>query len=46
MARTFAPRVVLLLVLGRYSAPPVFLTPGDVMEVDIEGLGILRNRLV
>jgi 2-keto-4-pentenoate hydratase/2-oxohepta-3-ene-1,7-dioic acid hydratase in catechol pathway len=26
--------------------PPVFLKPRDVMEVDIEGLGGLRNRVV
>jgi 2-keto-4-pentenoate hydratase/2-oxohepta-3-ene-1,7-dioic acid hydratase in catechol pathway len=32
--------------VGVFRKPPVFLTPGDVMEVDIEGLGILRTRLV
>lgn len=32
--------------VGVFRKPPVFLKPGDVMEVDIEGLGILRNRLV
>ena len=32
--------------VGFSPKPPVFLKPGDVMEVDIEGLGILRNRVV
>lgn len=32
--------------VGVFRKPPVFLKPGDVMEVDIEGLGVLRNRLV
>src|ERR1700722_16560946 len=32
--------------VGVFRNPPVFLRPGDVMEVDIEGLGVLRNRVV
>ena len=32
--------------VGVFRKPPVFLKPGDVMEVDIEGLGMLRNRVV
>lgn len=32
--------------VGVFRNPPVFLQRGDVMEVDIERLGILRNRLV
>ena len=32
--------------VGVFRKPPVFLKAGDVMEVEIEGLGILRNRLV
>jgi 2-keto-4-pentenoate hydratase/2-oxohepta-3-ene-1,7-dioic acid hydratase in catechol pathway len=32
--------------VGVFRTPPVFLKPGDVMEVDIEGLGVLRNRVV
>lgn len=32
--------------VGVFRKPPVFLKPGDVMEVDIEGLGVLRNRVV
>ncbi len=31
--------------VGVFRKPPVFLKPGDVMEVDIEGLGVLRNRV-
>jgi 2-keto-4-pentenoate hydratase/2-oxohepta-3-ene-1,7-dioic acid hydratase in catechol pathway len=32
--------------VGVFRKPPVFLRPGDVMEVEIEGLGTLRNRIV
>jgi 2-keto-4-pentenoate hydratase/2-oxohepta-3-ene-1,7-dioic acid hydratase in catechol pathway len=32
--------------VGVFRKPPVFLKAGDVMEVDIEGLGTLRNRMV
>ena len=32
--------------VGVFRKPPVFLKEGDVMEVEIEGLGILRNRIV
>jgi 2-keto-4-pentenoate hydratase/2-oxohepta-3-ene-1,7-dioic acid hydratase in catechol pathway len=32
--------------VGVFRDPPVFLKAGDVMEVDIEGLGVLRNRVV
>ena len=32
--------------VGVFRKPPVFLKPGDVMEVEIEGLGVLRNRVV
>ncbi len=32
--------------VGVFRKPPVFLKPGDVMEVDIEGLGVLRNQVV
>ena len=32
--------------VGVFRNPPVFLQRGDVMEVDIERLGILKNRLV
>jgi 2-keto-4-pentenoate hydratase/2-oxohepta-3-ene-1,7-dioic acid hydratase in catechol pathway len=32
--------------VGVFRKPPVFLKPGDVMEVDIEGLGVLKNPVV
>ncbi len=32
--------------IGNALTPPVFLKPGDVTEVEIEGLGILRNTVV
>jgi acylpyruvate hydrolase len=32
--------------VGVFRKPPVFLKPGDVMEVDIEGLGVLRNEVI
>jgi 2-keto-4-pentenoate hydratase/2-oxohepta-3-ene-1,7-dioic acid hydratase in catechol pathway len=32
--------------VGVFSDPPVFLQPGDVVEVEVEGVGRLRNRVV
>jgi 2,4-diketo-3-deoxy-L-fuconate hydrolase len=32
--------------VGFAMDPPVFLTDGDVMEVEIEGIGVLRNPVV
>lgn len=32
--------------VGFARKPPIFLKPGDVCEVDIEGIGVLRNRVV
>jgi 2-keto-4-pentenoate hydratase/2-oxohepta-3-ene-1,7-dioic acid hydratase in catechol pathway len=32
--------------VGMGRTPPVYLKPGDVVEVEIEGLGILRNPVV
>lgn len=32
--------------VGVARRPPRFLRPGDVCEVDIEGIGVLRNRVV
>jgi 2-keto-4-pentenoate hydratase/2-oxohepta-3-ene-1,7-dioic acid hydratase in catechol pathway len=29
--------------VGAFRTPPIFLTPGDTVEVEIEGLGVLRN---
>ena len=31
--------------VGVFRKPPIFMKAGDVMEVDIEGLGVLRNQL-
>jgi 2-keto-4-pentenoate hydratase/2-oxohepta-3-ene-1,7-dioic acid hydratase in catechol pathway len=32
--------------VGVFRNPPVFLKSGDVMEVDIAGLGVLKNHVV
>jgi acylpyruvate hydrolase len=32
--------------VGRAMTPPRYLGPGDVVEVEIDGLGLVRNRLV
>jgi 2-keto-4-pentenoate hydratase/2-oxohepta-3-ene-1,7-dioic acid hydratase in catechol pathway len=32
--------------VGFARKPPVFLQAGDVVEVEIDGLGILRNRVI
>src|SRR4029079_976032 len=32
--------------VGRARKPPVWLKPGDVVEVEIDGLGTLRNAVV
>lgn len=32
--------------VGMARKPPLYLKPGDVCEVDIEGIGVLRNRVV
>jgi 2-keto-4-pentenoate hydratase/2-oxohepta-3-ene-1,7-dioic acid hydratase in catechol pathway len=32
--------------VGAARQPPVFLRPGDTLEVEIEGLGVLRNPVV
>ena len=32
--------------VGFARTPPEFLRPGDVMEMEIEGIGVLRNRVV
>jgi 2-keto-4-pentenoate hydratase/2-oxohepta-3-ene-1,7-dioic acid hydratase in catechol pathway len=32
--------------VGFARKPPVFLKPGDIVEVEIEGLGVLRNGVV
>jgi 2-keto-4-pentenoate hydratase/2-oxohepta-3-ene-1,7-dioic acid hydratase in catechol pathway len=30
---------------GAFRSPPVYLSPGDVVEVDVEGIGVLRNPI-
>ena len=32
--------------VGLWMRPPVFLKHGDVVEIDIEHVGVLRNRVV
>jgi 2-keto-4-pentenoate hydratase/2-oxohepta-3-ene-1,7-dioic acid hydratase in catechol pathway len=32
--------------VGHYRTPPEYLKPGDVMETEVEGIGVLRNRFV
>ncbi len=32
--------------VGFARTPPEFLRPGDVMETEVEGIGVLRNRIV
>jgi 2-keto-4-pentenoate hydratase/2-oxohepta-3-ene-1,7-dioic acid hydratase in catechol pathway len=32
--------------VGVARKPPVYMKGGDVVEVEIEGLGLLRNRVV
>jgi 2-keto-4-pentenoate hydratase/2-oxohepta-3-ene-1,7-dioic acid hydratase in catechol pathway len=32
--------------VGDFRKPPIYMKPGDVADVEIEGLGVLRNRVV
>jgi 2-keto-4-pentenoate hydratase/2-oxohepta-3-ene-1,7-dioic acid hydratase in catechol pathway len=32
--------------VGFARTPPEFLQPGDVMETEVQGIGVLRNRIV
>jgi 2-keto-4-pentenoate hydratase/2-oxohepta-3-ene-1,7-dioic acid hydratase in catechol pathway len=32
--------------VGDARQPPVYLQPGDLMEVDIENVGVLRNPVI
>ncbi len=32
--------------VGRVRKPPIWMKPGDVVEVDIRGVGVLRNTIV
>ena len=31
--------------VGYVRKPPVYMKPGDTIEVDISGIGVLRNRV-
>jgi 2-keto-4-pentenoate hydratase/2-oxohepta-3-ene-1,7-dioic acid hydratase in catechol pathway len=31
--------------VGAYRKPPVWMKPGDVVEIDIAGVGLLRNTI-
>jgi 2-keto-4-pentenoate hydratase/2-oxohepta-3-ene-1,7-dioic acid hydratase in catechol pathway len=32
--------------VGYFQKPQVFMQPGDVIEIEAEGIGILRNHVV
>jgi 2-keto-4-pentenoate hydratase/2-oxohepta-3-ene-1,7-dioic acid hydratase in catechol pathway len=32
--------------VGVFRTPPIFLKPGDIVEIEIEKLGLLRNPVV
>jgi 2-keto-4-pentenoate hydratase/2-oxohepta-3-ene-1,7-dioic acid hydratase in catechol pathway len=32
--------------LGAYRTPPVWMKPGDMVEVEISGIGTLCNRVI
>ena len=32
--------------VGRVRKPPIWMQPGDIVEIDIEGVGVLRNTIV
>ena len=32
--------------VGAYRTPPVWMKPGDVVEVEVTGIGVLRNSVV
>jgi len=32
--------------VGFARTPPEYLQPGEVMETEVEGIGLLRNRIV
>jgi 2-keto-4-pentenoate hydratase/2-oxohepta-3-ene-1,7-dioic acid hydratase in catechol pathway len=34
------------LGVGAFRTPPIFLSAGDVMEMEVEGIGVLRNTCV
>lgn len=32
--------------VGAFANPPEFLKPGDIMETEVEGIGVMRNEIV
>jgi len=32
--------------VGHARTPPEFMKPGDIMETEVEGIGLLRNKIV
>ena len=32
--------------VGAFRKPPVFLKPGDVVRLEVEGIGVLENPVV
>ena len=32
--------------VGLFRNPPLFMKPGDVVEIEAEGIGVLRNYIV
>ena len=32
--------------VGVFRTPPIFLKPGDIVEIEIQNLGLLRNPVV
>jgi 2-keto-4-pentenoate hydratase/2-oxohepta-3-ene-1,7-dioic acid hydratase in catechol pathway len=32
--------------VGLFQKPPVFMKSGDIVEIEAEGIGILRNSIV
>jgi len=32
--------------VGHRRTPPIFMKPGDVLEIEISGIGILRNPVI
>ena len=31
--------------VGAFRQPPVWMTPGDIVEIEISGIGVLRNTI-
>ena len=32
--------------VGLFQKPPVFMKPGDIVEIEADGIGVLRNAIV